>query len=92
MQRIRNQKGFTLIELSIVLVIIGIILGAVLKGQELINNSKAKRIQSDLKGIEAMIWTYYDRKGRFPGDCNLGGTYTYIPPLLAIGDRNASQQ
>ena len=71
MERIRNQKGFTLIELSIVLVIIGIILGAVLKGQELINNSKAKRIQSDLKGIEAMIWTYYDRKGRFPGDCEL---------------------
>ena len=85
MQRIRNQKGFTLIELSIVLVIIGIILGAVLKGQELINNSKAKRIQSDLKGIEAMIWTYYDRKGRFPGDCNSNGIYAYTPPLLAIG-------
>ncbi len=69
----QQQKGFTLVELAIVLVIIGIILGAILKGQELINNAKAKRIQNDMKGIEALVWTFYDRYGRFPGDCNLDG-------------------
>ncbi|PPD44542.1 MAG: prepilin-type cleavage/methylation domain-containing protein, partial [Methylotenera sp.] len=38
----RTQAGFTLIELAIVLVIIGLLLGGVLKGQELINSAKAK--------------------------------------------------
>ncbi len=73
MRLISIEKGFTLVELAIVLVIIGIILGAVLKGQELINNAKVKRIQRDLKGLEAMLWTYYDRKNFFPGDCNQDG-------------------
>lgn len=81
----RNQKGFTLVELAIVLVIIGIILGAVLKGQELINNARVKRIQNDMKGLEAMIWTFFDRKGRLPGDCNSNGLYTYTPALGATG-------
>ncbi len=69
----RRARGFTLIELAIVLVIIGIILGAVLKGQELINNAKVKRVQNDMRGFEALIWTFYDRYGKFPGDCNGDG-------------------
>ncbi len=48
---LRNAKGFTLVELAIVLVIIGIILGAVLKGQELINNAKMKRAYNDVRGV-----------------------------------------
>jgi prepilin-type N-terminal cleavage/methylation domain-containing protein len=68
-----KTKGFTLVELAIVLVIIGIILGAILKGTELINNSKVKRLQNDLRGLEAAIWTFYDRTGRMPGDCNGDG-------------------
>jgi len=82
---VRNRKGFTLVELAIVLVIIGIILGAVLKGQDLIASSKAKRIQKDMQGFEAMIWTYVDRVGRFPGDCNSDGVVAYTPPLVATG-------
>lgn len=68
-----KTRGFTLVELAIVLVIIGIILGAILKGQELINNAKVKRLQNDLRGLEAAIWTFYDRTGRMPGDCNGNG-------------------
>jgi len=69
----QSQRGFTLIELAIVLVIIGIILGAILKGQELIKNAQAKRLLNDLRGLEAAIWTFYDRYGRFPGDCDRNG-------------------
>jgi prepilin-type N-terminal cleavage/methylation domain-containing protein len=78
-------RGFTLVELAIVLVIIGIIMGAILKGQELINNAKVKRLQNDLRGLEAAIWTFYDRYGRFPGDCNNNGTIEVSltpPPTL----------
>ncbi|WP_206202400.1 prepilin-type N-terminal cleavage/methylation domain-containing protein [Thermodesulfobacterium sp. TA1] len=63
-----KSKGFTLVELAIVLVIIGIILGAVLKGQELIYNAKVKRVQSQIKEFAAAFYTYYDKYGYYPGD------------------------
>ncbi|GAB6183058.1 prepilin-type N-terminal cleavage/methylation domain-containing protein [Thermodesulfovibrio hydrogeniphilus] len=68
MKVFRSQKGFTLVELAIVLVIIGIILGAVLKGQELIYNAKVKRVQSQIKEVAAAFYTYYDKYGYYPGD------------------------
>lgn len=77
MRFIRNQKGFTLIELAIVLVVIGLILGAVLKGQDLINNAKAKRALADAQGLSAMAHLFMDRYGRFPGDCNNNGDVNY---------------
>ena len=78
-----KQKGFTLVELAIVLVIIGIILGAVLKGGVLIDSSKGKRVTNDMKGFEAMLWTFYDRKGHWPGDCNINGSLVYSPTNAA---------
>jgi len=63
-----KRKGFTLVELAIVLVIIGLILGAILKGQELINNAKMKRLYNQYREVLAAIYTYYDRYGAFPGD------------------------
>jgi prepilin-type N-terminal cleavage/methylation domain-containing protein len=63
-----KARGFTLVELAIVLVIIGIILGAVLKGQELIFNAKVKRLQSQIKELMAAFYTYYDKYGYYPGD------------------------
>lgn len=67
---VKDQKGFTLVELAIVLVIIGIILGAVLKGQEMINSAKIKRCYSQEQEITAAIYAYYDRYQRYPGDDN----------------------
>jgi len=70
----RNQeKGFTLIELAIVLVIIVLIVGAVLKSQDLIDNAKAKKFTSKTRGYEVSLWTYLDRKGVFAGDTNQDG-------------------
>ena len=68
LRNLKDQKGFTLVELAIVLVIIGIMLGAVLKGQEMINNAKIKRVMSQQKEISAAIYSYYDRYGKYPGD------------------------
>ena len=64
----RNQKGFTLVELAIVLVIIGIILGAVLKGQALINNAKIKRVYNQQREVLAAVYSYFDKYSFFPGD------------------------
>jgi prepilin-type N-terminal cleavage/methylation domain-containing protein len=67
-ERLRNQRGFTLIELSIVLVIIGIILAAVLKGQDLIDNAKAKKVANMINQWQTPMNQYYDTFGYLPGD------------------------
>ncbi|HHL39100.1 MAG TPA: type II secretion system protein [Deltaproteobacteria bacterium] len=70
MKRLRNESGFTLVELAIVLVIIGLILGVVLKGQEMINNASIKRAYNLQREIVAAVYTYFDRYGKYPGDDN----------------------
>jgi prepilin-type N-terminal cleavage/methylation domain-containing protein len=52
----KQQTGFTLIELAIVLVIIGLLLGGVLKGQELINSAKVKNMAADFKNTQVYIY------------------------------------
>ncbi len=64
----KKQAGFTLIEIAIVLVIIGLLLGGVLKGQEMMTNAKIKRISNDFNGISAAVFSYLDRYSAFPGD------------------------
>lgn len=64
----KKQTGFTLIEIAIVMVIIGLLLGGVLKGQELITNSKISRMSNDFNGISAGVFSYLDRYGAYPGD------------------------
>lgn len=74
LERLKKAKGFTLIELAIVLVIIGIILGAVLKAQDLISNARAKKFVNDAgRKWDVATWTYFDRRGRFPGDSDKNG-------------------
>ncbi|MGE4317680.1 MAG: type II secretion system protein [Deferribacterales bacterium] len=63
----KNNKGFTLVELAIVLMIIGVILGGVIKGTELLNNAKLKRVYRDFQNIQTGYLAYYDRNGVAPG-------------------------
>lgn len=64
----KKESGFTLIELAIVLVIIGLLLGGVLKGQELINSAKVKNMANDFKNIQIQIYSYQDKFRALPGD------------------------
>src|SRR6516164_11396797 len=70
MERIlmRRQAGFTLVEIAIVLVIIGLLLGGVLKGQELIESAKVKNIGQDFRAISIAVLTYQDKYRALPGD------------------------
>ncbi|MGA8050562.1 MAG: prepilin-type N-terminal cleavage/methylation domain-containing protein [Burkholderiales bacterium] len=64
----RMQKGFTLVEIAIVLVIIGLLLGGILKGQEMITQAKIKNVIADFSGVSAAYHGYQDRYRATPGD------------------------
>jgi prepilin-type N-terminal cleavage/methylation domain-containing protein len=64
----RRNQGFTLIEIAIVLVIIGLLLGGVLKGQELITGARVRNLISQQDGIKAAFFGFQDRYRALPGD------------------------
>ncbi len=68
-----NSKGFTLVELAIVLMIIGVILGGVIKGTELVKNAKIKRLYRDYQNVQTAMLAYLDRTGAYPGDTTTAG-------------------
>lgn len=70
----RKQGGFTLIEIAIVLVIIGLLLGGVLKGQELITSARVRNLISQQDGIKAAYFGFLDRFRGLPGDYTLAAT------------------
>ena len=70
------QAGFTLVEIAIVMVIIGLLIGGVLKGQAMIKEAKVKRVVKTADELRAGVMTFYDKYGVYPGDENK----TNIPP------------
>ena len=64
----RSQSGFTLVEIAIVLVIVGLILGGVLKGQEMIANAKVRNVIDQTTAIQTAIFAFQDRFRALPGD------------------------
>ena len=71
----RQQSGFTLVEIAIVLVIIGLLLGGILKGQELINSAKVKNLANDFRVIPTYIYAYQDKFKALPGDDSQATTH-----------------
>ena len=68
MTTMNKQRGFTLIEIAIVLVIIGLLLGGVLKGQELITSARVRNLITQQDGIKAAYFGFQDRYKALPGD------------------------
>ena len=79
-----NQRGVTLVEIAIVLVIIGLLLGGILKGQELINSAKVRSIVDRQQSLKVSWFAFIDRYQALPGDYvyarqNIGGAGEAVP-------------
>jgi len=65
---VRKQRGFTLVELSMVLVIIGLLLGGMLKGKAFIENAQIRSDIKKLNEFRVITLLYKDRLSRLPGE------------------------
>ncbi len=71
----QGQQGFTLIELSIVLVIIGLIVGGVLVGQDLIKAAQIRAMVSQIEKYDAAVNTFRSKYNGMPGDLQNGTSF-----------------
>ena len=83
-----KSRGFTLVEIAIVLVIIGLLLGGILKGQEMITQAKIKNSIADFSGISAAYYGYQDRYRAIPGDDSGAATRWTTPTAATAGNGN----
>jgi prepilin-type N-terminal cleavage/methylation domain-containing protein len=72
-----SARGFTLIELSIVLVIIGLIVGGVLVGQNLIHSAAIRSEITQIQQFDTAVTTFKVKYDCYPGDCS--NITTFIP-------------
>lgn len=86
----KNQSGFTLIEIAIVMVIIGLLLGGVLKGQEMINSAKVRSLNNSADGITAAWFAFQDRYRETPGDMLTATAQAQIDSTVNFGGTAAS--
>jgi len=82
-----TEAGFTLVEIAIVLVIIGLLLGGILKGQEMITQAKIKNAINDFNGVTVAVTSYQDRYRALPGD-DPNATTRWTVQAPASGDGN----
>lgn len=81
-----SRLAFTLIELSIVLVIIGLLVGGVLSGRELIHTAQVRKQVSQLEQYNTAVNTFANKYNCYPGDCASAAAFG----LGAAGDGNGS--
>ena len=86
----RRQYGFTLVEIAIVLVMIGLLLGGILKGQELINGARVRNLADMNAGVQAAYYGFIDRYRQVPGDMRAAAAASAIGDATITAGGNAN--
>lgn len=84
----KNQEGFSLIELSVVLIIMGLLMGGILKGRDLIESARLKRVISQVNEYRMATSLFLDTYEAFPGDFKRASEV--IHPSLSNGNGNGN--
>lgn len=72
---IKSQRGFSLLELSIVLVIIGLLAGSVIAGKYLIRSSEVSSIITEISQYQSIVKTFTEKYKELPGDMSNASSY-----------------
>jgi len=78
-------RGFTLVEIAVVLVIIGLLLGAILQGQQLIASARVSNLSDQQSGIQAAYFGFIDRYRAVPGDMDQTDAENAIGTTINLG-------
>jgi type II secretory pathway pseudopilin PulG len=82
-----DRAGFTMVDLAIGLVIMGLLIGAILGSTQMMRNAKIKRQVADLEALEAVVETFVDRFSRLPGDFDADGLFDSDSAVWADFDK-----
>jgi len=80
-----REGGFTLVEIAIVLVIIGLLLGGILKGQELITSARVRNLADQGAAVQAAYYGFVDRYRAIPGDMSAANACAAIGTTVLRG-------
>ena len=86
--RLRQQNGFTLLEIAIMLVIIGLTIGGVVAGQELLTSARVRTLISQQEDIKIAFLGFRDRFRALPGDYDAASINIFCTPACSNGDGN----
>jgi type II secretory pathway pseudopilin PulG len=82
------QRGFTLVEIVLMLAVVGLLVGGMLKGQEMITSARVRSLASDMDGVKAAYLGFRDRYRALPGDYGQASTNIAGVPATANGNYN----
>lgn len=69
------KRGFSLVELSIVLVILGLLVGGILTGKSLIHAAEVRSVGNDMQAIRTAMYSFRDKYFYMPGDINNAASF-----------------
>lgn len=64
----KNQSGFTLLEIALVLIVAGLLIGAVIKASGITDTAKSLRLQKQVEELKVAVELFVNKMGRLPGD------------------------
>jgi prepilin-type N-terminal cleavage/methylation domain-containing protein len=83
-----RQRGFTLVEIAVVLALLGVLTAITFKSQELVEQYKQTQFVTSVRVLQAHLNAYRTAYGRWPGDCNRDGLldHTFLNPTLLTNE------